>query len=843
MKKILMLSALLAPAFTCLAQNIHRAAAADKSVTGMTSGGGSKGYGLAYQYTPQNGQDSILFNFNGRNGKSLFLGNPTGNVIQASNGIFYGMAPYGGIYNLGGIFIYNPLTGKDTIVLNFDYIDGELPNGSLMQASNGKLYGLTSYGGIYGYGVLFSIDPNTFIPTVLVNFRSTTEANPMGSLIQASDGYLYGLSSNGGSSNNGTLFRFNTATNKDSILLSFSGGGKEANPNGSLIQASNGLLYGMSEFGGSIGYGTIFSYNTSTFKDSVLVNFSGSGANPGANPMGSLVQASNGLIYGMTGNGGPSDQGVLFQFNTATGKDSVLLNFNGTNGAGPDGTLMQDPVNGLLYGMTQFGGNTGGCIFSYNTVTYKDSVLMNFGGNNGDQPYADLLKGKDSLLYGMTAYGGLGGNGVLFRINPVTLKDSVLINFVTGGGPVQNNLVQAQNGQIYGMTYSGGTSDNGTIVRYNPSTGKDSVIFNFSDIDGALPNGALIQESNGLLYGLTSAGGTNENGVLFSFDPATNKDSVLVKFNNLLGTMPNGSLVQASDGNLYGLTSAEGKFLHGTLFRFNPATGKDTVLYNFTGVTGGAAPSSTLVQAADGWLYGTTQYGGANLSGLLFRFNPVTYQYSVLYSFNNAVASNPQGNVLVDTASHLVYCTGDSGGANNYGCLFSYNMNTHVATDLISFNISDGAFPTGILLWDTAANYIYSTTYQGGAYNYGVLYRYNITTGMDTILLNFNDSIGANPCGIMLNGNGPQSVNEVPAPKNLIVVYPNPCRNLATVLFGSQGTHYIELDDIGGRQVEMLKASGMQYTLSRNGLASGMYFLRFYDNGMRYLSTSKLIVQ
>ncbi len=360
-------------------------------------------------------------------------------------------------------------------------------------------------------------------------------------------GLLYGMSYNG------SLFNYDPLTNKYAVPVSFNGT-NGASPFGSLVQASNGRLYGMTSAGGTNGAGVLFYYDVISGKDSVIFSFIGPN---GANPFGSLIQASNGLLYGMTQNGGIWNDGVLFCFNPVTEKDSVVFSFNDTNGMGPQGSLFQ-ALDGKLYGMTQYGGsNNDGVIFSLDPITGKDSVLVNFNGTNGANPvYVNLRQDTDGLLYGLTAGGGLGV-GVLFSFNPITGKDTVLLQFNNNPGfPPNGSLTNDTNGILYGMTYKGGGNGEGILFSYNPTAFKDSVLLNFNGTDGGFSNGTPIIASNGLLYGMTTLGGADFKGVMYSFNLNTGKDSVLFSFDDLnIYAYPYGALIETMGIYFTGLDS------------------------------------------------------------------------------------------------------------------------------------------------------------------------------------------------------------------------------------------------------------------------------------------------
>ena len=340
-------------------------------------------------------------------------------------GLLYEMTYLGGSNGSGTLFSYDPLHHKDSIRINFSGNNGNKPIGPVIQASNGLLYATSSTGGPSSFGTIFLYNPATNIDSAIFDFNGTNGASPYGGVIQASNKLLYGVTYAGGASNNGVLFSFDLSTGKDSVLFSFNGA-NGANPWGGVMQASDGLLYGMTTAGGSVGNGVLYSFNLATGKDSVLLNFNNTN---GASPSGYLIQANDGLLYGMTQSGGANGAGALFSFNTVNGKDSVLFSFSGPTGYNPLGSLFQG-FDSLLYGMTQIGGTSGsGTLFSFNIKTGKDSVLVNFNGSNGGSPHTSLIQASDSILYGSTNSGGTYSLGVLYSYNLRARIYSVLANF------------------------------------------------------------------------------------------------------------------------------------------------------------------------------------------------------------------------------------------------------------------------------------------------------------------------------------------------------------------------------------------------------------------------------
>jgi uncharacterized repeat protein (TIGR03803 family) len=446
-------------------------------------------------------------------------------------------------------------------------------------AQQGQLWGLTGYAGPAGNGTIFSLDSNGNNFTNQYIFPQDDKASypKYTQLCPVVNGRLYGVTSSGGTNDAGVLFSYNCSTNTFTELLDFDYAVNGGWPNGSLVQANNSLLYGMTEIGGANNKGVLFSYNDSTDTFTKLLDFNDT--INGANPDGSLMQADDSLLYGMTTQGGVNNDGVLFSYNPFTNSYQKLLDFNGTvNGANPTGSLIQ-ATNGLLFGMTTAGGgNNEGVLFSYNPTTSAYSKLLDFNGANGANPFGSLLQAGNGLLYGMTERGGVEANGVLFSYNPLS--------------------------NIYTQLYD------------------------FADtINGSLPLGSPIQSANGLLYGTTNSGGANNDGVVFSFNPTTNAYIDLFDFNNANGASPCGSLTQADNGLLYGMTESGGLVGNGVLFSFNPATNNYTTSIYFNNAQGGAQPTG-IIQADNGLLYGVTVVGGANAEGTIFSYDPVTSIYA-----------------------------------------------------------------------------------------------------------------------------------------------------------------------------------------------------------------------
>ena len=310
----------------------------------------------------------------------------------------------------------------------------------------------------------------------------------------------------------------------------------------------------------------------------------------------------------------------------------TLHSFNKTDGSNPYAGLMQ-ANNGNLYGTTSAGGANGdGTAFQITTSGTLTTIhnFNHFSPTDGAQPYAGLMQAKDGNLYGTTNRGGSHNVGVVYRISTSgTMKTLHDLDYDPDGALPYAALVQATNGALYGTAADGGGGA-GTAFEVT-AFGQYTAIYEFG-ADGGSPVAGLVQASNGNFYGVASFYGQYECGTLFEITPS-GRFTLLHTFDGHDGCYPQATLVQGSDGNLYGVASAGGPgngFNAGTFFNITPS-GTFTLLHVFDN-TDGAGPTGALIQAADGNFYGTTQVGGAHNQGTIFKVTP-TGTVTTLYSF------------------------------------------------------------------------------------------------------------------------------------------------------------------------------------------------------------------
>jgi uncharacterized repeat protein (TIGR03803 family) len=365
-----------------------------------------------------------------------------------------------------------------------------------------------------------------------------------------------------------------------------------------------------------------------------LASFDGTdGGGPNA-----LVQGYDGNFYG-TGGGGLSDHGIVYKI-TPGGTLTRLYSFchltQCADGSGPYGPLVL-ATNGKFYGTTLSGGSgSDGCgtVFDI-TPAGKLTTLHVFEGVDGCGLYAGLIQAANGNFYGTTYVGGTNGGGTIFEITAAG-KFSTLYSFCSlpncadGEGPVAG-LVQATDGEFYGTAAGGGLSNGGTVFKITPA-GKLTTLYSFCSLpncaDGSGPSAALIQATDGNLYGTTYTGGANcppyGCGTVFEITTAGSL-TTLYSFCSLPnctdGIYSYTPLVQATDSNFYGVTWSGGTG-SGTLFEVTSA-GTLTTLYTFCSqpnCADGRFPGG-LLQATNGSFYGPTGGGGAKGDGTVYSLN------------------------------------------------------------------------------------------------------------------------------------------------------------------------------------------------------------------------------
>ncbi len=796
----------------------------DGNFYGTTFAGGSTqnlassipGSGTVFKITPQ-GTVTILHSFG-----DLSVANdgatPEFNLIQATDGNFYGTTPLGGISG-GTIFEITP-QGTLTILHRFSdgsvAHDGFQPHSALVQSTDGALYGMTLDGGVSQLGSVFKVTLGGQV-TILHSFGDGTVTNdgtfPAGNLLLGQDGNFYGTTSAGGLGNEGTLFQIQPQ-GTETVLHSFADGsvindGAQAQflANG-VLQGSDGNFYGTTPSGGSANAGIIFkltpgfpeitslttamgtvslpfTYQTTT--SNVTTGYAATNLPPGLS-----INALTGLISGTPGTAGtyrttltltsgtgtntaqitftivplpvPAVTSILYAFgslnNAFTYSTLATNNTTSYSATGLTGTgLTINAATGVITGTPSTVGTFPVALTAHNatgasppitvtiqifatppTLSQEYVVVHRFNDGSvtfdGQNPFS-ISQAFSGIFYGATYHGGDRGDGIAYNMTVQGVTTN-LATYSTGGGGstpppvVAQAPIQGADGNFYFTTEFGGdTTSNGNFGRAlltsNSQGVYSTILHNFSDgsvpNDGSNPQGQPVQGADGSFYGVTLNGGTANEGTIYKIT-TFGVETVLHNFGDGSvandGLYPVSALIQGTDGNFYGTTPSGGSAGHGTIFKMTPQ-GTVTILHSFgdgTVAKDGTYPVAALIQALDGNFYGTTQYGGANGTGVVFKLT--SQGMTILHSFNDGSVTEDGTNPaapLIQGIDGNFYGTTQNGGAGNLGTVFEITS-AGTVTIVHSFGdgkvANDGVNPVGGLYQDTSGNF-YGTTLNGGA--------------------------------------------------------------------------------------------------------------------------------
>jgi uncharacterized repeat protein (TIGR03803 family) len=376
--------------------------------------------------------------------------------------------------------------------------------------------------------------------------------------------------------------------------------------------------------------------------EQVLLSFSGTNGN---GPQSGLIEGGKGIFYGTTETGGTDNEGTVFELaNNASGWNEKVLHNFGTgseDGAQPVAGLVMDSA-GHFYGTTREGGAYGfGTVFELLRRSgggWVEKILHSFQYNDteGNTPYGGLILDSAGNLYGACWGGGHKNYGTVFELLPGKSgwQEKTLANFngLNGSKPV-GSLIFDSGGNLYGTTLNGGASGfYGTVFELTPSaTGAWTVttLYAFDNYDGADPQGALVFDAAGNLYGTTVQGGSGF-GYVFELSPNAsgmwNYTALLEFTGGTTGGYPGPTLIFDQGGNLYGTAFVGGEGNGGVVFELSPSAGgawNQTILYNFVyNGPNGSGPTGPLVLDSSGNLYGTTNAGGSSNEGVAYEITP-----------------------------------------------------------------------------------------------------------------------------------------------------------------------------------------------------------------------------
>jgi uncharacterized repeat protein (TIGR03803 family) len=386
----------------------------------------------------------------------------------------------------------------------------------------------------------------------------------------------------------------------------------------------------------------------------VLHSFTGGG--DGAAPGAGLTMDRGGNFYGTTENGGmdgPNGYGTIFKLtHTNSGWTlTPLYSFAGGDDGASAGARVIIGPDGTLYGTTSYGGGLGcdgtgcGTVFNLrppmnapvNVLTdWTETVLYRFtGGSDGSRPVGDLVFDEAGDIYGATAGGGSSQNGIVYELtlSNGNWTESVLWSFTGGndGGKPAGGVTFDSAGNLYGSTQVGGAYGYGSVFQFAPagSGWSENTLYSFqNENDGANPDGGLIFDPSGNLYGTTASNGSGGGGTVFELTPQRNGTwalTVLFALAGQPGGGPQAGLTMDAAGNLYGTTHKDGAYGYGSVIKLTPSNGGWTYIdvHDFTSGSDGAEPVSNVILDANGNLYGTALAAGGYGYGVIFEIAPL----------------------------------------------------------------------------------------------------------------------------------------------------------------------------------------------------------------------------
>jgi uncharacterized repeat protein (TIGR03803 family) len=380
--------------------------------------------------------------------------------------------------------------------------------------------------------------------------------------------------------------------------------------------------------------------------------------------------------------------------------------------------------------------------------------LHDFGAGDDGGPYSRLIRASDGAWYGTTPMGGANGGGAVFRVTADGDYERIHDFTVDRGGLTPwGGVVQASDGNLYGTTQNGGRFFHGVVYRLSLD-GSYAVVHHFDTANGfdqGFPTAALVQASDGNLYGTTNSGIGGGVATIFrmSLDGQFTTLHSLSSFNEGAGP---GALVQGNDGYLYGTASSGANAACngvgcGSLFRMSLG-GDFEVLHRFADGADGRSPADGLLVANDGSVIGAAA-GGTRGSGLLFRHT--NNGYSIAFAFSGADGVSPNGGLVQDAAGRI-YGTTYGGGGLDAGTVFRFANGS--ATTLHAFDFADGYHPRSGGVLDGTGN-LYGATFEGGDGNDGVVFRLrNVTPGSAPTLAAVSPGSGRPGASIVLQGSG-----------------------------------------------------------------------------------------
>jgi uncharacterized repeat protein (TIGR03803 family) len=595
-------------------------------------------------------------------------------------------------------------------------------------------------------------------------FTNLIGRSPEAALTLARDGRLYGTARLGGRGNRGTIYTIRPDGLGFLVLHNFYGTNGSL-PTAEVVDGPEGKLYGTTFQGGASDKGVVYRVAKDGTEFELLHQF-GAGESDGANPVGNLLVGRDGWLYGTCFAGGTINAGTIFRLR-ADGSDYTTLR----DLVAEDGSAIQSGLiearDGRLYGTASRGGATDqGTVFRLNPDGSEFLVVHDFDGTDGTSPVANLLEGSDGALYGSTREGGVSGFGTIFRVTNRGERFRVLWDFWGSGWDGFRPfcaLVEGTDGALYGSTAGGGVFEGGILFRINKDGSAYEILRSFGStyIDGANPFGGLTRIAGDRMMGTTFAGGGSGAGSIYTVREDGSDYEVLWSFSvsGGDGVSARSELIEATDGLLYGSTDAGGYYGQGTVYRMQKDGGAFAILHNFTGTNSdGRGPISALIEGRDGFLYGTTSGEETNgislVTGTLFKLAKDGSEFTTVHAFTslvNRVSMDGIRPVGAPVEGLDGFLYGFTGGSGTNGFGTLYRMATDGSTFEVIYQLNrTNGGFAGASPIQGSDGFLYCVSSGSPQRTNGAVWRVSTNGGDLLVLRSFNGGDGSVPAAKVL---------------------------------------------------------------------------------------------